>query len=202
MAQRQELDDARKALAQERAASTAAAEAAASVKASLNLTLASVLTLKKKLDEAPAADAVEPLLNALREADERQLAQLEEERVKLVENHLATLGSAEDRIREQREMISAYSMQIGDLRNDLHNEQQKSAAQAKAAAREAAQRQDDLTRKHREREAELTQQLQDLKRAYWGHLREAKTQLETAQGQLTEAQLTKNLADGAADKSL
>ena len=69
--QRQELEDARRALAQERAASTAAAEAAASAKVSLNLAIATVLSLKKRIAEAPATEAVEPLPNALREAHER-----------------------------------------------------------------------------------------------------------------------------------
>ena len=121
---------------------------------------------------------------------------LEEERVKTVETHLATLGSAEERIKEQREMISSYAVRIGDVTQELREAQEK----AQAAARAATRQQEELTQKHREHEAALSQQLQDLERAYRNKLQEAKTQLERAQEQLKTAEAAKVTAEGIADK--
>ena len=113
-AQRRELDDARRALTEERAASTVAAEAAATAQAKLHRTLLTVLAQKKRTEEAPAAnlDAAHPALETLREAHEKEVQQLDEERGKLVDEHNAVLASAQERIRDQQEMISSYAQQI------------------------------------------------------------------------------------------
>ena len=74
-------------------------------------------------------------------------------------------------------------------------------ANAQTAARQASRRQDDLTRKHREREAELARVRHDLEKTYREQLREARAQLATAQEQLQEAQRAKALAETASKGS-
>ena len=199
-AQRRELDDARRALTEECAASTAAAEAAATAQAKLQRTVLMVLAEKKRAEAAAAAqnEAAHPMIEALREVHEKEVQQLKEEHGKLVDEHNAVLASAEERIREQQELISSYAQQLAIQRDDL----QRTEANAKTAAQQATKRQAELTRGHREREAELIQQRNELERTYREQLRETRAQFATTQEQLQEAQRAKNFAETTSDELL
>ena len=79
------------------------------------------------------------MLEALREVHEAQLAQLEEERNKLVDDHNSVLATAEDRIKEQHDLLHDYKQTIEDLRAELKGSTSREQATARDAAKQGTE---------------------------------------------------------------